>query len=177
MSHFTMHMPSYKAITFRITLEQSVLIGRIGAGDENSAHTFPYVPGSVLRGMLINQYHQQHGDFRIEENSASRDLFFNPTVARFLHAYPLTHKNERTLPRPLTWQMEKDNVAALDTASDVSKYKIYDWASLSPTLMDLKDPQVASPKPPTFPFCTVEHPDWDDEEDAYDDDESVVIAG
>ena len=41
-----------KAITYTITLEQPVLVTSLD-GDPNSGVAFDYIPGSVIRGMII----------------------------------------------------------------------------------------------------------------------------
>ena len=48
-----------RAIPYRITLQEPLLAKRI-AGDPNSGVSYPYVPGSVVRGAVVSAYRQAH---------------------------------------------------------------------------------------------------------------------
>lgn len=89
-------------ITYRILLEQPLLATQL-PGDPNSSLTFPYLPGSLVRGMLIHRYRQ--GRPTLTEDAVALDadcrrLFFSGET-RFLHAYPLMEGEQRCLPTPL----------------------------------------------------------------------------
>ena len=81
------------ALLVTITTQQPVLASAL-EGDPNSGETFPYIPGSVLRGALIARYTPSInlGDANIKR------LFFSDAV-RFLHAYPLEN-DQRAIPLP-----------------------------------------------------------------------------
>lgn len=93
-----------KALTFRVHLLEPVLVTHVGGGDPNSAATFDFIPGSVIRGVLIAQYLQGKPGDAADHNF--RSLFLDGSV-RFLNAYPETVRGERTLPTPLSWHVEK----------------------------------------------------------------------
>lgn len=89
-------------LSYRIYLEQPLLATQI-LGDPNSSVTFPYIPGSQVRGMLIHRYRQRRNG--LAEDAVARDedcrrLFLDGTT-RFLHAYPLADDGRRSLPPPL----------------------------------------------------------------------------
>lgn len=127
MTESTTLSPRTIVLTFTITLEQPVLLGRIGAGEENSQQSFDYIPGSVIRGMLIHAYQRQHGAQVILPDSEPWSLFFDEQSVAFLNAYPLDQEGKRTLPCPRTWRMSKDdvdehNALIADLASPFASY-------------------------------------------------------
>jgi CRISPR-associated protein Csx10 len=109
-----------KALTFQVRTIQPVLITRPGAGEENSATAHEFIPGSVLRGLLINRYLQKHSVADAAQDPICRRLFFDGTVV-YLNAYPTNRIGERTLPKPLSWLVAKDE-------RDTSGATIYDFA-------------------------------------------------
>jgi CRISPR-associated protein Csx10 len=92
------------ALTFEIHALEPLLITRL-EGDPNSSVSYPYVPGSVVRGVLANRYLPAPG-FDLAGDEAGRRLFFDGG-ARYLNAYPLDRLGKRTLPAPLSWFREK----------------------------------------------------------------------
>ena len=106
-----------KYLLFNIKAEQPLLLTSL-QGDPNSSVSFPYIPGSVIRGAFITKYCQKHyagGKLKLEDSDARR-LFFNGST-HFLHAYPLV-ENKRSLPIPrcLTYEKQSDWI---DNARDV----------------------------------------------------------
>lgn len=96
-------------ITYHLYLEQPLLATQL-AGDPNSSVSFPYIPGSLIRGMLAHRFIEHHKlggkDLFHKADAAAPRLFFSPHV-RFLNAYPLTEGEQRTLPTPLALQRRK----------------------------------------------------------------------
>jgi CRISPR-associated protein Csx10 len=93
------------ALTFDIHLLSPLLVKRL-KGDPNSAISYPYVPGSVIRGALAVRYYQQYPKLDVSDPD-SRRLFFDGST-RYLNAYPLERLKKRTLPVPLSWFREKE---------------------------------------------------------------------
>lgn len=94
-----------KIITYRLTLEEPVLATALD-GDPNSAVSYDYIPGSVLRGVLINLTMRAEGLTELDAAAeASRRCFFSHQT-RFLNAYPVL-KGKRSLPSPHTWEQDK----------------------------------------------------------------------
>jgi len=96
-----------KALYFEIDLLSPVLLAQLNRNDPNSRISFNYLPGSALRGLLVEQYRRNHPT--VATDGAFRRLFLDGTV-RFLHAYPQAPKGigSRMLPTPLSWKQEKD---------------------------------------------------------------------
>ncbi len=94
-----------KALTFKLHLLEPLLATRLGGGDPNSAVGFDFIPGSMIRGMVIGRYAPTHTADAADPSF--RRLFLNGGV-RFLNAYPRTDTDQRALPTPLSWLMEKD---------------------------------------------------------------------
>jgi CRISPR-associated protein Csx10 len=126
------------ALKIQIHTLQPLLVTQLGAGEENSATAFHFIPGSVLRGMMINRYLREHQIADAAQNSTCRRLFFDGDV-RYLNAYPLNRLEQRTLPKPLSWRVKKEE-------RDDPTATIYDFA-IEPS-QDLDNPV-----PPAGVFC------------------------
>lgn len=104
-------------ITYRLLLEQP-LLATLLLGDPNSSVSQNYLPGSLIRGVLVHRYMKQH---KLDETS---DLFADPTCTllffgnctRYLNAYPLVEGGYRALPTPLAlFKRKKDELGATST--------------------------------------------------------------
>lgn len=126
------------ALTFQIRTLEPLLVTQLEAGEENSATSFNFIPGSVLRGAVINLYLQQHPVNDAAQDPTCRRLFFDGGV-RYLNAYSVNRLGERTLPKPLSWRVSKDE---RDNPSAI----IYDFA-IEP------DKDVDGPTSPQGAFC------------------------
>jgi CRISPR-associated protein Csx10 len=106
-----------KIIHYQITLDEPALFTSF-AGDPNTLVSYDYIPGSVLRGMLIAMIlRKEGGDFSLDAaRDEDRRLFFSGET-RYLNAYPLIN-GERSLPVPATWQGYK--YQAPDTIFDTA---------------------------------------------------------
>ncbi|MCX7682281.1 MAG: hypothetical protein N2508_10040, partial [Anaerolineae bacterium] len=93
-----------KALTYELYLLEPLLATRLGGGDPNSAVGFDYIPGSMIRGLVVSRYAQQNPTDAVDDDF--RRLFLDGRV-RFLNAYPQAY-GQRTLPVPLSWRREKD---------------------------------------------------------------------
>lgn len=124
-----------KAITYLIRLTEPLLATQANSGEPNSAVSFPYVPGSMIRGALIRQYlNGKSRQFDLAANDEARELFFDGQV-QYLNAYPYdVRRKQRLLPKPFSWFVEKD---ALDDPQAV----IHDFAIAKPTLDKPKSPR------------------------------------
>lgn len=99
-----------KALTYQIHLLEPVLATQLGGGDPNSAVSFDFIPGSIIRGALIGKYLKNKGKKIDAEDVDFQHLFLNGSV-RFLNAYPLTEfDRKRALPTPISWHKKKDEV-------------------------------------------------------------------
>lgn len=96
-----------KALTFQIRTLQPLLVTQLGAGEENSSTAFNFIPGSVVRGGIIGRYLQAHRVADVAQDPDCRRLFFDVAV-RYLNAYPVNRQGQRTLPKPLSWRVSKD---------------------------------------------------------------------
>src|SRR5437899_485508 len=96
-----------KVINYRVDLLEPALVTSV-QGDPNSSVAFDYLPGSVLRGILIGKYLNKY--FDPKETDVSDDnlqrLFFNSTT-RYLNAYPLDAYGDLSSPVPISWQQAK----------------------------------------------------------------------
>src|SRR5438105_4274925 len=109
-----------KVINYHITLLEPTLVTAL-QGDPNSAVAFDYLPGSVLRGVLIGKYlGSKSAD---TSDSTLRRLFFDGTT-RYLNGYPLDAYDHPSLPVPVSWQRVKDQ--AKDKEGKI--FDIFDFA-------------------------------------------------
>jgi CRISPR-associated protein Csx10 len=92
-----------KVIHYNIHLLEPTLVTSL-QGDPNSGVAFDYLPGSALRGVLINKYLRSKSTDTSAE-TLSR-LFLNGTT-RYLNGYPLDAYKRPGLPVPASWQHVK----------------------------------------------------------------------
>jgi CRISPR-associated protein Csx10 len=107
-----------KAIVYRAELLEPVLATAL-EGDPNSAITYDYLPGSVIRGVVSSAYIRTNGIFDAATDLIRQLLFDGST--RYLNAYPVI-ADRRGLPIPVIWQREKDD--PLNILKDVTKTTI-----------------------------------------------------
>jgi CRISPR-associated protein Csx10 len=138
-----------KVITFLLKTQQPVLATSF-QGDPNSDVSFPYIPGSMIRGALIGRYLKRHpelpedilSDARI--NQEVKRLFFDGNT-RYLNAYLFCEQQKRrTLPVPLSWYRNKDEDLPQNQEPALD---VYDLSQSEPEQVSLKG---LSEK-----FCTV----------------------
>lgn len=134
-----------KALAYRIVLHEPVLLTAL-EGDPNESVSLNYFPGSVLRGALIAKYMEAKGLLELDVGSEEvRRLFFDGRT-RYLNGYPLDRQGCRTLPVPLSWYQDKEEVAR---GTEEKPAPIYDLA-LNGQYAELKRPQRVK-----APFCTL----------------------
>lgn len=103
-----------QALTFEIRLSEPLLAAQTQSGEPNSATSYPFIPGSVIRGALIRRYLRDHA--ANVAGSEMQTLFFNGTVC-YLNAYPAYPLNRtRLLPKPLSWFVTKDKEENADAS-------------------------------------------------------------
>ncbi|MBG0747899.1 MAG: CRISPR-associated protein Csx10 [Planktothrix agardhii KL2] len=139
-----------KVITFLLETQQPILATSF-QGDPNSDVSFPYIPGSMIRGALIGRYLKRHPELPedilsdADINKEAKRLFFDGNT-RYLNAYIFCEKQtKRTLPVPLAWYKEKGD--ELPTPEEIGSLDIYDLSQYEPEQVSLKG---LSEK-----FCTV----------------------
>ena len=127
-------------LSFRITLQEPLLATSLG-GDPNSATSYPFIPGSLIRGSLANHYRGgRHQPVDLAFDETARELFFDGTV-RFLNAYPVDQQGHRMLPVPRAWIVEKGSEPPTT---------VYDWSLIG------RDDALEQPKTLKAPFCHLE---------------------
>lgn len=125
-----------KVIQYRIHLLEPTLVTSL-QGDPNSGVAFDYLPGSVLRGILIGKYlstKSADGSDVTNVSDASdptlRRLFFDGTT-RYLNGYPLDAYDHPGLPVPASWQHVKGQENEIfDLAVEVQDDR-QQWQSVS----------------------------------------------
>jgi CRISPR-associated protein Csx10 len=141
-----------KAVTFLLHTQQPILATSL-QGDPNSDVSYPYIPGSMIRGVLIGRYLKRHG---LRETDDILDiqrfpdvtrLFFDDEKTRYLNAYPADNNRKRTLPVPRSWYKDKGVEFSETTDEDV-----YDFSKIP---IDEREENL-SPKLLKEDFCTVE---------------------
>lgn len=102
------------ALTYRITLEEPLLATAL-SGDPNSAVAFPFIPGSMIRGLVASRAHATRPDDPLTD--WGRPQFFDEQT-RYLNAYPAAGSGQRRLPVPLSWRKEKTRLAEAGSIED-----------------------------------------------------------
>lgn len=133
------------AIRYTLKLLEPLLATALQS-DPNSAVSYPYIPGSLIRGALIGQYLSDTKEKYFEIKGESRRRFLDGQT-RYLNAYLLDPDGNRTLPTPLSWYHEKG-------AKPEDKYKIFDKADPNFTTESFED--IDQPKPQEAQFCMVD---------------------
>ncbi|MBD2483317.1 RAMP superfamily CRISPR-associated protein [Planktothrix sp. FACHB-1365] len=135
-------------ITFTLHTQQPILATSF-QGDPNSDVSYPYIPGSMIRGALIGRYlkHNTNIGDDILADTQVRDLFFSGQV-RYLNAYLLTKEEHqpRSLPTPRSWFQNKGE-DPLERIYDLSRMEMSDLDS------------DVSAKPVKHQFCSVNSTD------------------
>jgi CRISPR-associated protein Csx10 len=127
-----------KAIIFSLKTLQPLLATSF-QGDPNSDVSYPFIPGSMIRGALIGRYMKQQHIRDLDDapdQATIKRLFFNASSTRYLNAYLQGRNGKRTLPIPCSWYKDKDD----EFDNNSSQVKIYD-ISLEADL-DLEMPQA-----------------------------------
>lgn len=108
------------AVTYLLELLDPVLVRGL-EGDPNSEVSIPFVPGSVMRGLVAQLVGgaTQSRDLAADE----RPLLFTGDV-RFLNAYPADERGQRTLLAPLSWRRNKNVETSVFECYDEAAYAI-----------------------------------------------------
>lgn len=110
------------ALIVDLVTKQPVLVSAL-EGDPNSATSFSYIPGSVLRGALISRYIQDHGaEYQLDPWN---QLFFSNQV-RFLHAYPIDPTSQKRM-LPMIQKLDLQEQAATKSEPKKAKEPKYEW--------------------------------------------------
>jgi len=107
----------YRYLPYRLTLGSPVVISTIG-GDPNSSGCLPYIPGSVMRGVMARRLGDPSKDRSPREEF--HDLVLGGKV-RWLNAYP-AHGNRQALPVPLSLRKSKNTVEDDGKTFDLAAY-------------------------------------------------------
>jgi CRISPR-associated protein Csx10 len=92
-----------KVIHYNIHLLEPTLVTSL-QGDPNSGVAFDYLPGSVLRGVLINKYLRSKS---ADTSAETLERLFLDGTTRYLNGYPLDAYERPGLPVPASWQQVK----------------------------------------------------------------------
>lgn len=139
-----------KIINYQITLEEPVLVTAL-EGDPNTAATFSYLPGSVLRGAIIAAY-MRHNRLKKLDNTDEtvRRLFFNGQT-RYLNGYLQDREQQRSLPSPQSWQQDKDTQRK-ETEDKPANFFDFAYEEPEDESEEGEPIQWKSPKKPFFSF-------------------------
>jgi CRISPR-associated protein Csx10 len=133
-----------KIIPYRVTLLEPLLATRI-AGDPNSGVSYPYVPGSLVRGAAVAAYMREKAIAALDAGAEDvRRLFFDGRT-RCLNAYPVDARGIRTLPTPRSLFHVKGEESS-----------IYDFAIETISEVDDEKVQFVAAARESQPFCWIE---------------------
>lgn len=133
-----------KIISYRMTLLEPLLATRL-AGDPNSGVSYPYVPGSMVRGAIVAAYMQEKALAALDAGDEEpRRLFFGGRT-RYLNAYPVDARGRRTLPTPRSLFHVKGE-----------ETPIYDFALETIYEVDDEKVQSVAAAKESQPFCWID---------------------
>ncbi len=136
------------AIRYTIKLLEPLLATALQS-DPNSAVSYPYIPGSLVRGALIGRYLANSNGKYFAVQTESRRRFLNGQT-RYLNAYLLDKNGKRTLPTPLSWYKEKN-------AKPEDEYTIFDKSDPDFDVENLND--INQPKAHEAQFFSIDESD------------------
>lgn len=110
-----------KVLSYQVVLDEPVLASSLD-GDPNDAESYPYLPGSLLRGALIRRYRQSPGTRLDATDDVFRRLFLDG-ACRFLNAYPVID-GCRGLPVPRAWHLKKGD--EVEAGANIQDFAISD---------------------------------------------------
>ncbi len=129
------------AVTFEIHLREPLLATQPESGEENSATSYSFIPGSMLRGALIAAYKRKYKTKDFLNDPLAQRLFLNGAV-RYLNAYPQhVAATRRMLPAPASWRVHKDAVGEIQA-------EVFDFAFGVPKESD-------NLKAPPWEYCII----------------------
>lgn len=135
-----------KAITFSLHTKQPLLATSF-QGDPNSDISYSYIPGSMIRGAMIKRYIKHHNLSELDlENKEVQSLFFDNKKIKYLNAYLLSRKKQRTLPVVRSWFRDKD----IELSEEIRNIPAYDFS------VDRNEGEPETPKFVGEGFWTVE---------------------
>jgi CRISPR-associated protein Csx10 len=137
------------AIRYTLKLLEPLLATALQS-DPNSAVSYPYIPGSLIRGMLIGKYLTDTEEKYFAVKGESRRRFLDGRT-RYLNGYVLDPAGNRTLPTPLSWYHEKG-------AKPEDRYGIFDKSYPEFNDGDFleAEPPIDQPKPQEPQFCVID---------------------
>lgn len=142
-----------RAVQYRLTLREPLLATSL-QGDPNSSVSLGYVPGSLVRGALIQQYVRKYNlEGKLESHAEAQRLFFAGGV-RYLHANPCSFSDTRSLPTPRSLIRRKHD--SFDS-QDVQHIEVRDAGHPDYNQNERTDfSRGEAIKPLGAPFCTIE---------------------
>ncbi|MGF1674992.1 MAG: RAMP superfamily CRISPR-associated protein [Rivularia sp. (in: cyanobacteria)] len=114
-----------KAITFYLYTKQPLLATSF-QGDPNSDVSYSYIPGSMIRGAMIGRYMKHHRLSELDLESEENVIFFDSKKVKYLNAYLLSQKKQRTLPIVRSWFRDKD--IELSESEKITNIPAYDFS-------------------------------------------------
>lgn len=104
-------------IQFEIEALENIKIGESNRQSDQE-YSLDYIPGSAIRGAIIQKYLVKYPHIDLTEDVQSRALFLEG-AAKFLNAYPID-KEQSAIPFPLCLYAEKDELKTWDGQSELS---------------------------------------------------------
>ena len=134
-----------KAITYQLKLLEPTLVTSL-SGDPNSATSFDYAPGSVLRGFFVGKYLRRHSGALASDLAADEVArrWFLSGETRWLNAYPLDRLGNRCLPTPHSLSRIKgeSDGEIFDLAVDPQEENKKQWARVGSAFCWFADAKV-----------------------------------
>lgn len=94
-----------KTIRYRVMLQEPAILTAI-EGEPNSAVSYNFIPGAVMRGFFIGEAMRQYSIRDLDPtNEVTSRLFFSNRT-RYLNLYPVVN-DRRSLPVPVSWRKKK----------------------------------------------------------------------
>lgn len=97
------------ALVYEVLLLEPVLAAGLSSGEENSARSLPYLPGSLIRGALMGRTLAARPSDDFAGEVRARRAYFDANT-RYLNAYAVDRLGKRGLPTPRSLFVDKNDL-------------------------------------------------------------------
>jgi CRISPR-associated protein Csx10 len=94
-----------KTIHYRVILKEPAIFTSID-GEPNSAVSYDFIPGAVMRGFFIGEKMRRDNIRELDPKDESIHRLFFSNQTRYLNLYPVIN-DRRSLPVPVSWHKKK----------------------------------------------------------------------
>jgi CRISPR-associated protein Csx10 len=123
-----------KTVYYHVTLKEPAILTAID-GEPNSAVSYDFIPGGVMRGFFIGEAMRQYNLHEIDPTDEAPCRLFFSNQTRYLNLYPVIN-GRRSLPVPASWRVKKYGSKTTVYDEAVGHHESHDKMSSSKGFVD-----------------------------------------